>query len=157
MKSISRSPLANNSCLSFFRASWPSRPASTNSSPCPAGAASFVTAESSDPSEMLHADLSKLWTVDHLARAVGLSRPVFARQFVKMMRLSPMRYLAHRRLERAAELLLDSSSSLAEIAQRVGYRSEFAFGRAFKRHHGIAPGQYRRDRAMPGVAVSRAA
>jgi AraC-like DNA-binding protein len=108
--------------------------------------------------EMLHADLSRLWTVDHLARAVGLSRPVFARQFVKMMSVSPMRYLTHRRLERAALLLLDSSSSLAEIAQSVGYRSEFAFGRAFKRHHGVAPGHYRRGPgAMPGVTISRAA
>jgi AraC-like DNA-binding protein len=108
--------------------------------------------------EMLHADLSQLWTVDRLARAVGLSRPVFARQFVKMMGLSPMRYLAQRRLERAAELLLETSSSLAEIAQGVGYRSEFAFGRAFKRHHGVAPGQYRRRPGpMPGVVVSRAA
>jgi AraC-like DNA-binding protein len=94
--------------------------------------------------ELLDADLSKYWSVERLARAVGLSRPVFARQFVRMLGLSPMRYLARRRMERAAQLLLDTDQSLAEIAAHVGYRSEFAFGRAFKRHHQIAPGTFRR-------------
>lgn len=99
--------------------------------------------------ELLEGDLSKYWTVDHLARAVGLSRPVFARQFVRMLQLSPMRYLMQRRMQVAAELLLDTDAALAEIATRVGYQSEFAFGRAFKRHHGVAPGTYRRQ---PSVA-----
>ena len=97
--------------------------------------------------ELLDRDLSKYWTVEQLARAVGLSRPVFARQFVRMLRLSPMRYLAHRRMEVAAELLHGTEASLAEIAAHVGYRSEFAFGRAFKQHHGLPPGTYRRSAA----------
>lgn len=94
---------------------------------------------------LLDQDLSKLWTVEHLARAVGLSRPVFAREFVRMLRLSPMRYLARRRMEVAAELLLQTDATLADIAGRVGYQSEFAFGRAFKRHHRVAPGTFRRQ------------
>jgi AraC-like DNA-binding protein len=97
--------------------------------------------------ELLDRDLSKYWTVEQLARAVGLSRPVFARQFVRMLRLSPMRYLAHRRMEVAAELLHGTEASLAEIAAHVGYRSEFAFGRAFKQHHGLPPGTFRRSAA----------
>jgi AraC-like DNA-binding protein len=94
---------------------------------------------------LLDQDLSKLWTVEHLARAVGLSRPVFAREFVRMLRLSPMRYLARRRMEVAAELLRQTDATLADIAGRVGYQSEFAFGRAFKRHHRVAPGTFRRQ------------
>lgn len=94
---------------------------------------------------LLDRDLSKLWTVEHLARAVGLSRPVFAREFVRMLQLSPMRYLARRRMEVAAELLLETDATLADVAGRVGYQSEFAFGRAFKRHHGVAPGTFRRQ------------
>jgi AraC-like DNA-binding protein len=94
--------------------------------------------------ELLRADLSKYWTVTLLARAVGLSRPVFAREFVRMLQLSPMRYLTHQRMAAAAQLLCDTEASLAEVAALVGYRSEFAFGRAFKRHHHVAPGTYRR-------------
>jgi AraC-like DNA-binding protein len=94
---------------------------------------------------ILDADLSKLWTVELLARAVGLSRAAFARQFVRVMKLSPMRYLAHRRMQIAGDLLLQSDAGLAEIGARVGYRSEFAFGRAFKRHHGVPPGVYRNE------------
>jgi AraC-like DNA-binding protein len=108
--------------------------------------------------ELLDRDLSKYWTVEQLARAVGLSRPVFARQFVRMLRLSPMRYLAHRRMEVAAELLHRSEASLAEIAAHVGYRSEFAFGRAFKQHHGLPPGTFRRTAVpTPGRALCLAA
>lgn len=108
--------------------------------------------------ELLDRDLSKYWTVEHLARAVGLSRPVFAREFVRMLQLSPMRYLTQRRMQVAADLLLDTEASLAEVATRVGYQSEFAFGRAFKRHHGVAPGTYRRQPSVAyGGALSMAA
>ena len=108
--------------------------------------------------ELLDQDLSKLWTVEHLARAVGLSRPVFAREFVRMLQLSPMRYLARRRMEVAAELLLETDATLADIAGRVGYQSEFAFGRAFKRHHHVAPGTFRRQPlSAHGPTLCRAA
>jgi AraC-like DNA-binding protein len=107
--------------------------------------------------ELLDGDLTKYWTVERLARAVGLSRPVFARQFVRMLQLSPMRYLTERRMQAAAELLLDTDASLAEVAARVGYQSEFAFGRAFKRHHGVAPGTYRRQPSVASGVLRMAA
>lgn len=107
--------------------------------------------------ELLEADLSKYWTVELLARAVGLSRPVFARQFVRMLQLSPMRYLANRRMQLASELLVSSDAGLAEVAARVGYQSEFAFGRAFKRHHRVAPGTYRRQLPVAGRTALRMA
>ncbi|HVZ32434.1 MAG TPA: AraC family transcriptional regulator, partial [Polyangiaceae bacterium] len=81
--------------------------------------------------ELLNADLSKRWTVELLARAVGCSRPAFARRFLRVLGLSPMRYLTCTRLRVAAALLLGSDAGLAEIASRVGYQSEFAFNRAF--------------------------
>jgi AraC-like DNA-binding protein len=93
--------------------------------------------------ELLNQDIAKRWTVALLARAVGLSRPVFARQFMHVLGLSPMRYLTQKRMQVAASLLLGSDASLADVASRVGYRSEFAFNRAFKRHHQVPPGIYR--------------
>jgi AraC-like DNA-binding protein len=98
---------------------------------------------------LLNEDISKRWTVALLARAVGLSRPAFARQFSEVMRLSPMRYLTERRMRVAAALLLESDLALAEVARRVGYDSEFAFSRAFKRHRGQPPGVFRRERPRP--------
>lgn len=95
--------------------------------------------------ELLNADISKRWTVELLARAVGLSRPVFARQFVRVLGLSPMRYLMQQRLQLAAAILVGSDAALAEVALRVGYRSEFAFNRAFKRHYQVPPGVYRQQ------------
>lgn len=92
---------------------------------------------------LLNADISKRWTVELLARAVGLSRPAFARQFLRVLGLSPMRYLTQKRLQLAASLLLGSDAALAEIAQHVGYQSEFAFNRAFRRQFQVPPGVYR--------------
>jgi AraC-like DNA-binding protein len=94
---------------------------------------------------VLNADIEKRWTVELIARKVGLSRPALARQFQRVLGLSPMRYLTERRMQRAAELLLGTDAGLAEVATRVGYRSEFAFNRAFKRHHHVPPGVYRRS------------
>jgi AraC-like DNA-binding protein len=54
-----------------------------------------------------------------------------------------MRYLTEKRMQAAASLLLGSDAALAEVATRVGYRSEFAFNRAFKRHFHVPPGEYR--------------
>jgi transcriptional regulator GlxA family with amidase domain len=96
---------------------------------------------------LLHAEPAKRWTVERLARAVGLSRAAFARRFVAQHGRSPVRYLTELRLALAASLLEHDEASLAEVALRVGYASEFAFGRAFKRQHGVAPGLFRRLRA----------
>ena len=93
---------------------------------------------------LMRADLAERWTVTRLARRVGLSRPAFARRFVAQTGTSPLRYLSHARMQRAAELLRQTDSSLAHVAEQVGYRSEFAFNRAFKRFHHVAPGTFRR-------------
>lgn len=89
--------------------------------------------------------IAKPWTVGSLARAVGLSRAALAQRFRQAVGQSPMRYLTQRRMQVAAALLVASDTTLAEIAGRVGYESEFAFNRAFKRHYGVPPGAYRRQ------------
>src|SRR5690606_37501653 len=89
-----------------------------------------------------------------LTRAVGLSRPAFARHCSSRLGRSPMRYLTERRMQEAAALLLGSDAALAEVARRVGYVSEFAFNRAFKKHHGVPPGVYRRG-PLAAPACSR--
>lgn len=89
------------------------------------------------------------WTVHGLAKVAGLSRAVFARRFVAALGIPPLRYLTELRLQLAAELLVESDETLASIAARVGYESEFAFSRAFKRQRGEAPGVFRR-RLGPG-------
>lgn len=97
------------------------------------------------------------WTVSALARAAGLSRAAFARQFQRRFGVSPMRYLADLRMREAARLLSETDATLALIAAEVGYESEFAFSRAFKRHSGEAPGTYRRKTLNGRTLVTRAA
>lgn len=104
--------------------------------------------------EVLNRDISRRWTVELLARAVGLSRPALARQFLRVLGLSPMRYLTQKRMKVAASLLLGSDAGLAEVARHVGYHSEFAFSRAFKKHYQVPPGVYRQGPVSPLVALS---
>jgi transcriptional regulator GlxA family with amidase domain len=106
---------------------------------------------------LMEAGLSERWTVSALARKAGMSRPVFARRFQAAFGSSPLRYLTARRMERARELLVDSELPLAAIAERVGYASQFAFNRAFKRHFLVPPGVYRRAVGMRGEAPRMAA
>jgi AraC-like DNA-binding protein len=106
---------------------------------------------------LLNSDISRRWTVELLARAVGLSRAVFARQFARALGLSPMRYLTQRRMQIAAALLHGSDAALAEVARRVGYESEFAFNRAFKRHYDVPPGVYRQRPIVALASVQRIA
>nr|WP_189180271.1 AraC family transcriptional regulator [Microbispora rosea] len=92
----------------------------------------------------IHRDPARPWTVRSLAREAGMSRAAFAARFAALVGRPPMAYLTWWRMTTAARLLRDSGAGLAEIAARVGYSSEYAFGAAFKRVYGIAPGRYRR-------------
>ena len=107
--------------------------------------------------ELMHQRLDQRWTVTELARRVGLSRPAFARKFKESTGASPLRYLAHERMERAAELVRTTGWGLAQIASTVGYGSEFAFNRAFKRAHQLAPGTFRKPWCGVAAPMMRAA
>jgi AraC-like DNA-binding protein len=96
---------------------------------------------------LLHHDLSRSWTVDRLGRQVGLSRSALAERFTHLIGAAPMRYLAHWRMQVAAQELRDPGVSLAQVAQAVGYESEAAFSRAFKKAFGTAPATWRRSRS----------
>jgi transcriptional regulator GlxA family with amidase domain len=103
---------------------------------------------------LMCSQLEKRWTVESLARQVGLSRAAFAKRFVLSTGLSPLRYLCQLRLERAAELLRSSDACLGELSDVVGYASEFAFSRAFKRRYGVAPGVFRRRAATFSAPIA---
>ncbi|WP_051166006.1 AraC family transcriptional regulator [Amycolatopsis orientalis] len=92
---------------------------------------------------LLHDDPGKPWTVDALAHAVGVPRARFSRRFAATTGHTPMEYLGRWRMTVAARLLREGPAPLRQIARKVGYDSEFAFARAFKRVVGDAPGRYR--------------
>ncbi|WP_067822528.1 AraC family transcriptional regulator [Actinomadura kijaniata] len=96
---------------------------------------------------LMHAEPRRPWTVESLAHTVAMSRPAFARRFKELVGQPPLAYLARLRIDLAARLLRDTDDLVGDIAQAVGYTSEFAFSRAFSREHGIAPGRYRRATA----------
>ena len=91
----------------------------------------------------VQAEPGRRWSVRELAKVAGASRASLARLFQRSTGISPKRWLTAQRLQQAAVLLQMGDETLAEIAQQVGYVSEFAFSRAFKRHFGIAPARYR--------------
>jgi transcriptional regulator GlxA family with amidase domain len=107
--------------------------------------------------ELMRGELRTRWTVTALARRVGLSRPAFARRFVASTGHSPLKYLTRLRMEQAAGLLRSSHEGLSQVGEQVGYESEFAFNRAFKRHHGLSPGSFRRAIRLGSAPVFRAA
>ena len=93
----------------------------------------------------MHADLARPWTVESLAREAGLSRSSFAAAFKSATGESPLDYLTGWRMYRAKALLRASDLQLMAIAQRVGYETDTALSRAFRRHEGMAPGEWRRQ------------
>lgn len=95
---------------------------------------------------LLHSRMARRWTAEELARAVGMSRSAFAERFTRIMGEPPMRYLSHQRLQAAARRLVNSSDGLASIAFEIGYESEAAFNRAFKRAFGMPPAGWRKQR-----------
>lgn len=87
---------------------------------------------------------SKGLTVASLAARAGVSVPTLERQIRKRFGATPRTFLAEIRLNEAARLLKETNLSVSEVADRVGYESAASFTRAFRRRHGVAPGEYRR-------------
>jgi AraC-like DNA-binding protein len=94
---------------------------------------------------LMHEAPAEPWTVDELSRRVGLSRSALHERFADMIGQGPMQYLANWRMQVGAALLRDTRITVASVAQQVGYDSEAAFGRAFKRLVGTPPAQWRRQ------------
>lgn len=99
---------------------------------------------------LLHARPAEPWTLEQLARETGLSRTVLAERFVQHLAITPMQYLMHWRMQLAARQMENPNVSLAQIAADVGYESEAAFQRAFKKVVGVPPGTWRRSRSAGG-------
>lgn len=94
---------------------------------------------------LLHKEPAHPWTIANLARRVGLSRTRLAERFRHFLKESPMAYLAQWRLRLGAEILQSTENSVAEVAAAVGYGSEAAFNRAFRREFDCPPARFRRQ------------
>ncbi len=98
---------------------------------------------------LLHALPERPWTVDELAREAAMSRAALAKRFVELVGQSPIQYLAGWRMHMARRLLQESTLGIGEIAGRVGYESEAAFSRAFRRLVGSPPATWRQASPEP--------
>jgi len=94
----------------------------------------------------LHDQPAHGWTLEELAREVGMSRSMLSERFAHFVGVPPMQYLTQWRMQLAATLLSGTSMTLAQVAERVGYGSETAFSHAYKRWVGVAPAEWRRSK-----------
>lgn len=94
---------------------------------------------------LLHGKVNYPWTLAVLAGQVGVSRSALVERFTRYLSEPPMTYLTRWRLQLAARALARTPKGVAEIASEVGYESESAFNRAFKREFSLPPAQYRRE------------
>jgi AraC-like DNA-binding protein len=100
----------------------------------------------------LHTSPAHDWSLDELAREVAVSRSVLAERFAHFVGVPPMQYLTQWRMQLAASLLAGTTMGLAEISEQVGYGSEAALSRAFKRWLGVAPADWRRGKRAELIA-----
>jgi AraC family transcriptional regulator, alkane utilization regulator len=99
--------------------------------------------------KLLHAEPTRPWTVEELGREAGISRSALAERFAALIGESPIRYLASWRMQLAKQMLRETALGISAIAAQVGYESEPAFNRAFKRFVGEPPATWRDRRAPP--------
>ncbi len=92
--------------------------------------------------QAMHSDVRHKWTVESLARQVGMSRSAFAARFATTIGCAPMEYLARWRMSLAQDALTRGKPSLERLAEEIGYESASAFSTAFRRRFGCAPGAY---------------
>ena len=98
---------------------------------------------------LLHEQPAHAWTVDELAKKVGLSRSALGERFAELIGAPPMQYLTRWRTSLAARQLRETQASILRIAGDVGYESEAAFNRAFKREFGLPPAAWRKRARQP--------
>jgi AraC-like DNA-binding protein len=103
----------------------------------------------------IHATPADPWSVPALARVAGMSRSSFADRFVALLGEPPNRYLTRWRVHLATRMLRSPGASTAQVASRVGYESEAAFARAFRRILGVTPGAFRREGQSPAHGSRR--
>jgi AraC-like DNA-binding protein len=103
---------------------------------------------------LLHELPSAPWTIDDLSSQAGLSRSALHERFVSLIGLPPMQYLANWRMQLASRLLLEGRATVATVAVDVGYDSEAAFARAFKRLVGMPPAAWRRSHEPAAARAS---
>ena len=101
----------------------------------------------------LHKHPAQAWTLEDLAREAGSSRSVLAERFQELVGTSPMQYLTQWRMLLAANLLRNSNTPLTHIAEGVGYQTDTAFIRAFRREYGAPPATWRRSQAKRDQAL----
>jgi transcriptional regulator GlxA family with amidase domain len=97
----------------------------------------------------MHEKVDQPWTVESLAAACGMSRSAFAVRFKELVGETPLEYLTSWRMQKATGLLQKGDQKLFEVAKSVGYDSDAAFSKAFKRILGVAPRAYRRNATVP--------
>jgi AraC-like DNA-binding protein len=95
----------------------------------------------------VHEDVNKPWTVESLAAAAVMSRSAFALRFKELLGQTPLDYVTEWRMQKAMPSLQNGDKKLVEIARSVGYESDAAFSKAFKRVVGVAPREYRHNGA----------
>ena len=101
---------------------------------------------------LMHRDPAHPWTIASLADEAGMSRSVLAERFRYYLDQTPMAYLTSWRLQLGAQMLSSTNYSVAQIAAEVGYESEAAFNRAFKRAFELPPARFRnQSRTAPGT------
>jgi AraC-like DNA-binding protein len=104
---------------------------------------------------LIHEAPEKDWTVESLASAVAMSRSAFAAQFTALVGDPPLRYVSAWRMKRASRLLL-RGDPISAVAAATGYATDATFGKVFKRHMGVTPGEFRRDAREPSAAAPAA-
>ncbi len=107
---------------------------------------------------LIHRDLGAAWSAEALASEVAMSRSAFMDRFTHLVGTPPIRYLTAWRLQSARQQLAETTRTVCQIAQAVGYESEAAFSRAFKRQFGLAPARWRsQSLERPAAALPAAA
>ena len=102
----------------------------------------------------IHSRPAHPWTLEDLAKQAGTSRSVLSERFQQIVGSSTMQYLTQWRMVLAANLLCRSNAPLSRIAEDVGYQTDTAFSRAFRREYGEPPASWRRNRAAEALPSS---
>ncbi|PXX67011.1 AraC-like DNA-binding protein [Nocardia tenerifensis] len=143
-------PALLETMLLFILRAWLAEQSSDRSS---GWAAAFADPAVAAALRAVHEEPARPWTVPDLSDVAGVSRATLARRFTATVGEPPLSYVTRWRMLTAARLLRDTDDPLGAVARRVGYTSEFAFAKAFKREYGVAPGQYRRAEDKPPLVA----